>query len=198
MELPVVDQDFLRELVKVSRQKHHHVKWVDRDGTDRVTTVSQTEVVRLNATESVRPIFETGAAFGIRANINVSASSQMKKVLLALVTAGLLALGTVNASAQTAPKSVIHVVTVSWKEDAKPEQIKAALEGVTAMPAKFKGMTRTWVKAVKVQGTATHAIVMEFADEAALKAYSGSDAQKEWYKVYLPIRAKSTTFDITN
>ncbi|PHX85982.1 MAG: hypothetical protein CK538_04710 [Opitutia bacterium] len=49
MELPVVDQDFLRELVKVSRQKHHHVKWVDRDGTDRVTTVSQTEVVRLNA-----------------------------------------------------------------------------------------------------------------------------------------------------
>jgi hypothetical protein len=39
---------------------------------------------------------------------------------------------------------------------------------------------------------------MEFADEAALKAYSGSDAQKEWYKVYLPIRAKSTTFDITN
>ena len=43
-----------------------------------------------------------------------------------LVTAGLLALGTVNASAQTAPKSVIHVVTVSWKEDAKPEQIKAA------------------------------------------------------------------------
>ena len=122
----------------------------------------------------------------------------MKKVLLALVTAGLLALGTVNASAQTAPKSVIHVVTVSWKEDAKPEQIKAALEGVTAMPAKFKGMTRTWVKAVQVQGTATHAIVMEFADEAALKAYSGSDAQKEWYKVYLPIRAKSTTFDITN
>jgi hypothetical protein len=54
------------------------------------------------------------------------------------------------------------------------------------------------VKAIKVQGTATHAIVMEFADEAALKAYSGSDAQKEWYKVYLPIRGKSTTFDITN
>jgi hypothetical protein len=49
MDLPSADQDFLRELVKVSRQKHHHVKWVDRDGTDRVTTVSQTEVVRLNA-----------------------------------------------------------------------------------------------------------------------------------------------------
>ncbi len=49
MEIPTADQDFLRELVKVSRQKHHHVTWVDRDGTDRVTTVNQTEVVRLNA-----------------------------------------------------------------------------------------------------------------------------------------------------
>lgn len=49
MELPSADQDFLRELVKASRQKHHHVKWVDRDGTDRVTPVNQTEVVRLNA-----------------------------------------------------------------------------------------------------------------------------------------------------
>jgi hypothetical protein len=39
---------------------------------------------------------------------------------------------------------------------------------------------------------------MEFADEAALKAYSGSPAQKEWYKAYLPIRKESTTFDITN
>lgn len=49
MEIPAADQDFLRQLVKVSRQKHHHVKWVDRDGTDRITTVNQTEVVRLNA-----------------------------------------------------------------------------------------------------------------------------------------------------
>ena len=39
---------------------------------------------------------------------------------------------------------------------------------------------------------------MEFVDEAALKAYTDSDAQKEWYKVYLPIRGESTTFDITN
>ena len=39
---------------------------------------------------------------------------------------------------------------------------------------------------------------MEFKDEQALKDYAGSDAQKEWYKVYLPIRARSTTFDITN
>ncbi len=39
---------FLRDLVKLSRQKIHHVKWVDRDGTPRETALSQPEVVRLN------------------------------------------------------------------------------------------------------------------------------------------------------
>jgi hypothetical protein len=39
---------------------------------------------------------------------------------------------------------------------------------------------------------------MEFADEQALKDYANSPAQQEWYKVYTPIRGRSTTFDITN
>lgn len=47
-DLPADDQAFLKELVKAARQKHHHVKWTDRDGTERVTVLSQTEVVRLN------------------------------------------------------------------------------------------------------------------------------------------------------
>ena len=49
MNLPEEDQVFLRDLVKVSRQKLHHVNWVDRDGTARTTALSQPEVVRLNA-----------------------------------------------------------------------------------------------------------------------------------------------------
>ena len=48
MDLPVDEQTFLRDLVKASRQKIHAVKWVDRDGTDRQTTLTQAEVVRLN------------------------------------------------------------------------------------------------------------------------------------------------------
>ena len=51
---------------------------------------------------------------------------------------------------------------------------------------------------MKVQGGKANAIVMEFVNEAALEGYSGSEAQKEWYKTYLPIREQSTTFDITN
>ena len=124
----------------------------------------------------------------------------MKKLILSLLTVGLL-FGASAVSAQaadTAPKSVIHVVTVSWKAGTTPEQIPAALDGVKALPSSFKGITRVWTKTLKAQGGKANAIVMEFADENALKEYSGSDAQKEWYKVYTNIRESSTTFDITN
>jgi len=130
----------------------------------------------------------------------------MKKSLLALLASTLLVFGaaTVRAAVDTAPKSVIHVVTVAWKDGTTPEQIQAALDGVKARPAAFPGITRVWTKAIKVQnppGTTvnrTHVLVMEFADEAALKAYTDSPAQKEWYKLYTPIRGQSTTHDITN
>jgi len=52
MDLPDDEQLFLRDLVKASRQKIHVVKWVDRDGTDRQTVLSQTEVVKLNTIAS--------------------------------------------------------------------------------------------------------------------------------------------------
>jgi hypothetical protein len=48
MDIDEDEKAFLRDLVKVSRQKIHHVKWVDRDGTHRETSLSQPEVVRLN------------------------------------------------------------------------------------------------------------------------------------------------------
>ena len=41
------EQTFLRDLVKVSRQRVHHVHWVDRDGVARQTALTQPEVVRL-------------------------------------------------------------------------------------------------------------------------------------------------------
>ncbi len=123
----------------------------------------------------------------------------MKKFILTLtMIAGMLMLPVALNAADSAPKSVIHVVTVTWKKDTSAEQIKAALDGAKALPASFKGISRVWTKTLKAQGQRTHAIVMEFADEAALKEYSGSDAQKAWYTVYTPIREQSTTFDITN
>ena len=109
-----------------------------------------------------------------------------------------------QSSGDVMPKSVIHVVTVAWKEGTTEEQIKAALDGVKALPKSFPGITRVWTRSYKVQnpsGTAkkrTHAFVMEFASEQALKDYANSPAQLEWYKVYEPIREESSSYDITN
>jgi hypothetical protein len=93
------------------------------------------------------------------------------------------------------PKSVIHVVTVNWKDSATPAQIKAALDGVAAM--KYPGLKRVWLRSIKSQ-TKDAAFVMEFESEKALADYTDSPAQKEWYEVYLPVREESVTSDITN
>jgi hypothetical protein len=125
----------------------------------------------------------------------------MKKTLLALtVVLGLMA----TSAMAEAPKTVIHFVTVAFKTNATPEKIEAALEGAKKLPEQYKGITRVWTKAINVQNVPeakikkTHIIAMEFTDEAALKAYAGSDAQKKWYELYTPIREQSTTYDVTN
>jgi antibiotic biosynthesis monooxygenase (ABM) superfamily enzyme len=123
----------------------------------------------------------------------------MKKLISRLVLLIALVGGVAVASAaDTAPKSVMHVVTVSWKAGTTPEQIQAALDGAKALPAAYPGILRVWTKTVKAQGDRTHVIAMEFKDEDALKNYSKSPAQEAWYKVYTPIRDRSTTFDVTN
>jgi hypothetical protein len=48
MDLPEAEHSFLRDLVKTSRQKAAHVTWIDRDGSERRTSLSQAEAVRLN------------------------------------------------------------------------------------------------------------------------------------------------------
>lgn len=122
----------------------------------------------------------------------------MKTLILTLVAAVALTMGTAEAAAKK-PTSVIHVVTIKWKAGTTPEQIASALKGAETVSNSYKGITRVWTKALKVQGAGyTHAIVMEFKNEKALKDYTDSPAQKEWYKIYLPLREQSTTHDITN
>ncbi len=52
MDLPDDELAFLRDLVKASRQKIHSVKWTDRDGTERHTTLTPAEAVHLNTIAS--------------------------------------------------------------------------------------------------------------------------------------------------
>lgn len=122
----------------------------------------------------------------------------MKTLLLTVVAALALTMSPVEAAVKK-PTTVVHVVTIKWKVGTTPEQIAAALKGAETVANSYKGIERIWTKALKVQGTGyTHAIVMEFKDEKSLKDYTDSPAQKEWYKIYLPLREQSTTHDITN
>jgi len=124
----------------------------------------------------------------------------MTRNLLAAVWAAAMMMATGLFAADTQPKTVLHVITIKWKADAKPEQIDKAIQGAAALPAQYPGITRVWTKAIKKQLPEGYAniIVMEFASEDALKNYAGSSAQKQWYGVYMPIREESRTDDITN
>ena len=119
-----------------------------------------------------------------------------KKSLIAAVAVVLFGAGLlIGAGEIETPSSVIHVVTLDWNDDATPEQIKAALDGVASM--KYPGIKRVWLRSIKSQ-TKQAAFAMEFENEKALEDYAGSAAQEEWYKLYEPVRKQSVTSDITN
>lgn len=124
----------------------------------------------------------------------------VKFLIVATLALTLLGAGALIAANEYGkPTSVIHVVTVKWKAGTTPDQVKAALAGVEKLAAAYPGIKNVWIKTLKVQGQGyNNAFVMEFESEDALKKYADSPAQKEWYKVYMPIREESTTHDITN
>jgi hypothetical protein len=132
---------------------------------------------------------------------------------LFLVLAGLVLLsGAVALTAAEKPASIIHVVTLRYKDGTTDEQKKAVLAGIEKMSREIPGIARLWLKSTKVQGgylvkqpngesktvPMTDAFVMEFKDEAAFKAYADHPAHKEWEKTYIQVRDRSATSDITN
>lgn len=117
------------------------------------------------------------------------------------------------------PKSVIHVVTLYYKDGTTDEQKKAVLAAVEKMAAELPGVKNVWLKSTKVQGVYmekltenrerpseasykahpfTDAFVVEFEDQAALERYADHPAHKAFEEVYLPVRGRSSTHDITN
>jgi hypothetical protein len=128
----------------------------------------------------------------------------------------LLALGAALQAAvnkYNKPKTVLHIVTLYYKDGTTEEQKQAVLEGVEKMAAEIPGIRNLWLKPMKVQGTRaerqpdgsyrmrpmTDAFVIEFESEAAFKAYEDHPAHRAWAdKIYLPVRGYSYTHDITN
>ena len=135
----------------------------------------------------------------------------MKKCFAATLLTVVFAAGVLlGANKFGAPHSVIHVVTILWKEDSTPEQRQASLDGVTKMAAAIPGIKNVWIKKLKVQGRGPAgkdgkpgrpydaAFVIEFADQAAADRYVDHPAHVEWNKTYLAIREESTSHQITN
>lgn len=121
----------------------------------------------------------------------------MKRLIVVLSAVFLFAAATLLA-APAKPKSVIHVITVKWKDGVTDAQIAAALKAAETMD--YAGLKNVWTRPIKMQLPEGYRniIVMEFESEAALKAYTDSPAQKKFYEVYLPLRGQSSTHDITN
>lgn len=114
---------------------------------------------------------------------------------IVLFGAGLLA----GAHKFGKPHSVLHVITLKWKDGVTDEQKKTAIDGIEKMAADTPGISNVWLKTLKVQPSGyANAFVIEFKDEAAFKAYTDAPAHKEWEKIYLPLRGQSTTHDISN
>jgi hypothetical protein len=120
-----------------------------------------------------------------------------RSILALLAMLCLTAAGTLTAAPQK-PKSVIHVITVKWKDSATSDQIQKALRAAETM--NYPGLTRVWTRPIKMQLPEGYKniIVMEFDSEESLKKYADSPAQKQWYDAYVPIREESRTHDITN
>jgi hypothetical protein len=121
----------------------------------------------------------------------------MKKVFLACAAFCLLSASSVFAAEK--PTTVIHVITIKWKDGTSDADKKKAIDGVDAAAKLYPGIKRVWLRSIKVQGKGyTSAVVMEFESEDSLKKYADSAAQKAFYAVYQPVREESTTHDITN
>ena len=107
-------------------------------------------------------------------------------------------------TAAAPPTTLIHFITVKWKDDATDTAKQAALDGAQKLVGKVPGLLRVWTKKVKLQtqtegGKPYDAIIaMEFTNQAALDAYAKHPAHDEWYKVYMPVREESRTHDVSN
>ena len=97
------------------------------------------------------------------------------------------------------PKTVLHVVAGKWKADATEEQRKAALDCIKTMLDQVPGVKNVWLKTDRVQPREyNYVFAIEFESRAAADAYAEHPAHEAWYKVYMPIREESRSYQITN
>lgn len=113
----------------------------------------------------------------------------------------------VGAAGYGKPKSIIHVVTIKWKDGTTEEQKKAAIAGVEKVAASVPGVKNVWLVSKRVQPVKQYfpdsymedAYAIEFENQAAEQAYSKSPERKKWVdELYYPHRERSYSVQVTN
>ena len=97
------------------------------------------------------------------------------------------------------PTSVIHHVTLKWKEGTTDADKQKALDGLKEIVSTTEGAKNIWMKSLKIQPREySQTFVIEFESEAALKAYAEHPKKKEWDDFYYSIRETSLNSVTTN
>ena len=96
-------------------------------------------------------------------------------------------------------KMLYHVVSIKFKDTAKPEQIRAVEEAFKALKGQIPGITSlTWgtnVSPEKRNMGFTHCFILTFADDKDRDAYLTHPAHKEFGKVLAPVMADVFVID---
>jgi hypothetical protein len=124
------------------------------------------------------------------------------KVALTLLLLGILLVGKLlSASAQgvNMPKTIIHHVTLKWKDGTTDADKQKVIDGLKAILSEVKGVKGLWIKSIKVQpGDFSQTFVIEFENQAALDAYAKHTKKKAWNDLYYSIREVSYNSVTTN
>jgi hypothetical protein len=104
-----------------------------------------------------------------------------------------------QAQSVNMPKTIIHHVTLKWKDGTSDADKQKAIDDLKAILSDVKGVKNFWAKSTKVQPAGfSQTFVIEFADQAALDAYSKHPKKKAWNDFYYNIRETSYNSVTTN
>jgi hypothetical protein len=102
-------------------------------------------------------------------------------------------------AASKQPSTIIHHVTFKWKATATDADKQKVLDGLKAIVNELPGAKNLWLKTTKVQPRDfSQTFVIEFENEAALKAYAEHPKKKEWNDFYYSVREVSQNCVTTN
>ncbi|MCU0241353.1 MAG: Dabb family protein [Vicinamibacteria bacterium] len=97
------------------------------------------------------------------------------------------------------PSTIIHHVTLKWKAEVTDAAKQKVMDDLKAILADTPGVKNFWMRSVKVQPKEySQAFVIEFENEAALKAYASHPQKKAWNEAYYAIREMSINSVTTN